>query len=188
MATPLALLKKLAEASEGCSLDVVSPDDVVALRSALGTSEKTSADIWTAASADGVSLESVVGTLNVAMSGNPSSPGALAAAAAYTAMLASPGCPAFSLFTSLGFGAALRVLKAACARVGNGGSNDDGVNGEDGSAVASTPASSDGVDLVRCIMVDLAVFFDAFPLRDMPDVLKTVIECLTEVGRCRLTQ
>jgi hypothetical protein len=34
---------------------------------------------------------------------------------------------------------------------------------------------------VRCIMVDLAVFFDAFPLRDMPDVLKTVIECLTEV-------
>jgi hypothetical protein len=52
------------------------------------------------------------------MSGNPSSPGALAAAAAYTAMLASPGCPAFSLFTSLGFGAALRVLKAACSKAG----------------------------------------------------------------------
>ena len=55
--------------SEGCSLDVVSPDDVVALRSALGTSATTSADIWTAASADGVSLESVVGTLNGATSG-----------------------------------------------------------------------------------------------------------------------
>jgi hypothetical protein len=58
--------------------------------------------VWASASADGVSLQSVASTLHAAMSGNPSSPGALAAAAAYIALLASPRCPAFSLFTSLG--------------------------------------------------------------------------------------
>ena len=39
------------------------------------------------------------------------------------------------------------------------------------------------MDLARFILVDLATFLDGFPLRDMPDVLKTVFELLTEVSR-----
>ena len=198
MADPLALLRRLAEAPEGSADVVVSRDDVIALRTALSSSEKKCADMWAAASVEGISLQAIAGALNGAMSDKVSSPGALAAAAAYTALLASPGCPAFSLFTSLGFGAALRALKAACAKVGSkedGGSDARGARAADhpmGEAAEGdddndtrpvTAGSDDGLDLARFILVDLAVFLEAFPLRDMPDVLKIVFEFLTEVAR-----
>ena len=183
-ATPLAFLKRLAEVPEGVAPDVISHDDVMALRAALCAGKSDAAELWASASADGVSLQSVASALDVAASDNPSSPGALAAASAYLALLASPGCPAFSLFTNLGFGAALRALRAACAKVGSAPDDEGGsVAHSTAAAAARSLRNVDGVDLTRFIVADLVAFLDVFPLRDMPDVLKTVFEVLTEVAR-----
>lgn len=173
----LTFIKRLAEVTGGDVGNLVSYDDVVMLRAELSASDKKSMDVWASAAADGVSPQSVASTLEGAASDRPSSHGALAAAAAYIALLTSPGCPAFSLFSSLGFAAALRTLKSACTKVSN--TNDDENHEEN---VANT-LSDDGMVLARFILVDLAIFLDGFPLRDMPDVLKTVFDLLSEISR-----
>ena len=173
MTSPPALIRRLAEVTDTPTSGAVRIEDVFALRDSLSRSE----NIWKGIS-DGVSLEAVAGTLERAMCEGPGERDALFAASVYIALLASPGCPTFSLFKSLGFTAALRTLKVECSKKVL---PDSSRGCHEGTAGTAHTASDILVD-VRFIVLDIAAFLRKFSLRDMPEIRRSVFELLSETA------
>ena len=173
MTSPPALIRRLDEVRGTSPLGAVRIEDVFALRDSLSRGE----NIWEGVS-DGVSLEAVAGTLERAMCEDPGSHDALFAASVYIALLASPGCPTFSLFKSLGFTAALRTLKVECSK---NVLSDTSSGCHEGTAGTAHTASDILVD-VRCIVLDIAAFLRIFSLRNMPEIRRSVLELLSETA------